>query len=111
MGTFRLGDAAASPLPATLLQCQLSRPTISFPRATVEELSGKAERVVEEGERLPSPKERDEELENVARCVQQPVAAFQRTIVLFGESLDRLLTALANRLDNPNADLRRTKSG
>ena len=36
---------------------------------TVEELSGKAERVVEEGERLPSPKERDEELENVVRRV------------------------------------------
>ena len=78
---------------------------------TVEELSGKAERIVEEGERLPSPKEGDGELENVVRRVQQPVAAFQRTIVLFGESLDRLLAALANRLDAPNADLRRTKPG
>ena len=57
---------------------------------TVEELSGKAERIVEEGERLPSPKERDKELENDARRVQQPIAAFQRTIVLIGESLDRL---------------------
>ena len=78
---------------------------------TVEELSGKAERIVEEGERLPSPKEGDGELENVVRRVQQPVAAFQRTIVLFGELLDRLLAALSNRLDAPNADLRRTKPG
>ena len=53
----------------------------------------------------------DKELENVVRRVQQPVAAFQRTIVLFGESLDRLLAALANRLDAPNADLRGTKPG
>ena len=31
---------------------------------TVEELSGKAKWILEEGERLPSPKEMDEELEN-----------------------------------------------